>query len=354
MSQRHGLTDAQKQQILALEPHYLHADIGVQLNIPRSTITSFLKRTQTRQSTKNLPRPGRPRKTSATVDRYIVRTAETQTRLPFKELKNVTNVDVSIRTLNRRLREEGIRKWRAVNRPLLTKRHAKLRYKWAKLYRHWTSSDFERVIWSDECMVEKENNRMKMLVFRRQNKQEKYAPRNIQPKVKHSAVSQMIWACFIGDKLGPIVFIEGMVNQDVYCEVLREHLAPFLEVLKADGKANLEFQQDNARPHVAKSTKQLLQELAKKYSLKIMEWPPNSPDLNPIEHLWAELKLELFQRYPNTVSLKGSSDTVRAVLRQRLHKVWWDIGEDVLKRLIKSMPHRVKEVLTARGWYTSH
>ena len=52
----------------------------------------------------------------------------------------------------------------------------------------------------------------------------------------------MIWACFIGNKLSPIVFIEGMVNQDIYYKVLRKHLAPFLEVLKADGEANLEFQ----------------------------------------------------------------------------------------------------------------
>ena len=126
MSQRHELTDAQKAQILALEPHFSHAEIGTQLSIPRSTITSFLECTQTRQSIENLPRPGRPRKTSTTTDRYIVRTAETKTRVPFKELRNITNVDVSIRTLRRRLREDGIRKWRAVNRPLLTKRHAKL------------------------------------------------------------------------------------------------------------------------------------------------------------------------------------------------------------------------------------
>ena len=354
MTKGSELTNAQKQQILALEPHYSHADIGIQLNIPRATITAFLLRTRKRQSIENLPHPGRPRKTSTTTDRYVVRTAETQTRVPFKELRNITNVDVSIRTLRRRLREKGIRKWRAVNRPLLTKRHAKLRYKWAKLHRHWTSSDFERVIWSDECIVEKQN-RSTVWVFRRQNKREKYASKNIQPTVKHGGgVSQMIWACFIGDKLGPIVFIEGMVNRDVYQGVLKEHLIPFLDALKKDGEVNLEFQQDNAKPHTAKSTKRFLGELAEKYGLKIMEWPPNSPDLNPIEHLWAELKLELFRRYPDTVSLKGSSDTVRVELRQRLHEVWWDIGQDVLKRLIESMPRRVKEVLTARGWYTSH
>ena len=67
------------------------------------------------------------------------------------------------------------------------------------------------------------------------------------------------------------MFIDGMVNQDVYCGVLTEHLVPFLEALKANGEVNLELQQDNARPHIAKSTKQLLQELAEKYDLNIME-----------------------------------------------------------------------------------
>jgi transposase len=192
-------------------------------------------------------------------------------------------------------------------------------------------------------------------VFQQQDKREKYASRNIRPTVKHGGgVSQMIWACFISDKLGPIVFIEGMVNQDTYQRVLKEHLIPFLDALKADEEVDLEFQQDNARPHTAKRTKKLLQELAEKNGLKIMEWPPNSPDLNPIEHLWVKLKLELFRRYPDTISLKGSSYTVRAVLQQRLHEIWWNIGEDVLKRQIESMPHRVKEVLTARGWYTSY
>jgi hypothetical protein len=52
----------------------------------------------------------------------------------------------------------------------------------------------------------------------------------------------MIWACFIGDKLGPIVFIEGMVNRDVYQGMLEEHLIPFLNTLKTDGEVNLEFQ----------------------------------------------------------------------------------------------------------------
>ena len=103
----------------------------------------------------------------------------------------------------------------------------------------------------------------------------------------------MIWACFVGDKLGPIVFFSSTVNQDAYIEGLRQYLDPFVEALAADGKVNLEFEQDNARPHMAKRTCEFLEALARKQGLTIMDWPANSPDLSPIKNLWAHLQLKL-------------------------------------------------------------
>ena len=85
-----------------------------------------------------------------------------------------------------------------------------------------------------------------------------------------------------------------------------------------------------------------------------MEWPPNSPDLNPIENLWAWLKLELHRCYPDTKYLPGSPETVKSVLKERLMEVWWDIGEKMLNRLIESMSERVQAVLAAKGWYTKY
>jgi len=74
--------------------------------------------------------------------RYLVRNAESNSRVPFKELKNLTNIDMSIRTIQRQLWEEGIHKWRAVKRPLLTQKHAKEHLKWAKAHRYWTVDDW--------------------------------------------------------------------------------------------------------------------------------------------------------------------------------------------------------------------
>jgi len=85
MTNESELTDVQKGAILALEPLYSHAKIGAQLDIPHTTITSFVNRTRERESIENLPRPGRPRKLSDADVRYLVHNAESEAHVLFKE-----------------------------------------------------------------------------------------------------------------------------------------------------------------------------------------------------------------------------------------------------------------------------
>src|SRR5579859_5643449 len=96
------------------------------------------------------------------------------------------------------------------------------------------------------CSTKRQQHAMGYCVYRRQNKREKYVPQNVRMKSKYGNLSQMIWACFVGNTLGPIVFISGSINQDVYMGLLQTKFDPFLNALGADGQTNLEFQQDNA------------------------------------------------------------------------------------------------------------
>jgi len=329
--------------------------IGHELHIPWRTVSNIQTRLETRHSSENLPRPGRPRITTKAQDKRLVSAAETNTRVPFALLQNIVNVPASTSTIRRRLHEDMIRKWRAVKRTLLRKEHAQKRLQWSLKYQHYTREDWAKIAWSDESAIQKDSARQQVWVFRHQTHEEKYALKNIRAKARDGDVYQMIWGCFVGNKLGPIVSIDGSVTGDVYTSLLRDNLLPYLDVLASDGITGITLQQDNARPHTCKKAKAFFDIAMAEHKFSVMDnWPPYSPDMNLIENLWAHLKLELHRRYPDTATLFGSPQHIRQCITKRVHEVWWSVGEDVLDRLIDSMPHRVHALIKAHGWYTKY
>ena len=156
----------------------------------------------------------------------------------------------------------------------------------------------------------------------------------------------------MGNKLGPLVFIDTKIKKDVYT-VLEQNLLGYIDVLIVEGLQDILFQQDNVSPHAAtiiRNGQRMWEE--REHGFTVMEWPAISPDLNPIENLWAQPKLELHQHYPDTKYLHGSPETVKGILKERLNKVQWDFREEVLNRLIESMPEYVQARLEVRGQYT--
>src|SRR5205814_5659215 len=127
----------------------------------------------------------------------------------------------------------------------------------------------------------------------------------------------------------------------------RDNLLPFLKTLPPNLKRDFIFQQDNAAIHTTKITKEWFKEQA----FTVMEWPPNSPDMNPIEHMWRVLKAALHKRFPDTSTLRGGPEKVREVLEERLKVVWHDNGAEVLINPVESMPRRAAALYAAKGLY---
>lgn len=150
----------------------------------------------------------------------------------------------------------------------------------------------------------------------------------------------MMWGCFQGNKLGPLALCpEGRMNAKKYCTVLEDHFLPFWNSLGEDAI----FMEDGAPPHTAKHTKNW----QASHGVCSMTWPAQSPDLNPIENVWQQLKTALEKRSPS-VRTKGE-------LLVALQEEWAKLREkNTLAVLIRSMHKRVKQVISSGGMPTKY
>lgn len=127
-----------------------------------------------------------------------------------------------------------------------------------------------------------------------------------------------------------------------YQKALEEGLLPLY-----DGTRR--FQQDNARIHTSESSMAWLAARG----IELLEWPPLSPDLSPIENLWAIVKRQLRRKHPNLHKLKDNI-TDRAFFMECVKQVWQEVPQEQIRRLIESLPKRLRAVIRARGWYTKY
>jgi len=115
------------------------------------------------------------------------------------------------------------------------------------------------------------------------------------------------------------------MDQHQYKEILQKDLLYSIIAYDLD-PSHLIFQHDNDPKHTTKSVRQWL----KSHGLNVFQWPAQSPDLNPIEHLWATLKHHL-NRYE-------SAPMGILELWERIEECWASITPEECRRLYESMP----------------
>ena len=181
----------------------------------------------------------------------------------------------------------------ALRKPYISESNRHFRLKWSCERRLWTINDWKNVIWSDESRFTLFQNDGKVHVWRLPK--EKYDVNCLVPTVKHGGGGIMMWGCFSWHKMGPLVRIDGRINSERYIEeILGYHLIPFLEEFEEE-YGEYFFQQDNASIHTSRKTRDFIEENA----IILLPWPGQSPDLNPIEHIWDELERNIRSRKEN-------------------------------------------------------
>ncbi|KAL0149447.1 hypothetical protein M9458_055235 [Cirrhinus mrigala] len=225
-----------------------------------------------------------------------------QPRTTREELVNAVKragTIVSKATISNTLRRHGLKSCIARKVPLLKSAHVQARLKFARDHLDDPEESWEKVLWSDETKVELFGLNSIRHVWRKKN--DEYHP--------------------------------------MYCDILGKNLLPSVRALKMGH--GWVFQHDNDPKHTARKG---VKEWLRKKHIKVLEQSSQSPDLNPIENLWRELKLRVAQRQPRNLT-----DLEKICVEE-----WAKIPPAVCANLVKNYRNHLTSVIVNKGFCTKH
>lgn len=317
-----------------------YTEIGKLVKRSRSTIQKVVNRFKQENRIENKARTGRPRKLSEREERYICNEAwkdpkKSAVKLAVEVQKNF-DTTVHEETIRRVLHKSNLKSYSARKKPYVSEINRKKRLEFAKKYKGVEPEFWKKVIWSDESKFNLFGPDGHGRVWRKPK--EALNPKNTIKTVKHGGGGIMVWGCMAASGVGNMVIIDGIMDHKVYLNILKENLQASAEKLGLQD--TFYFQQDNDPKHKSYVVRQWLV-----YNVPhLLETPPQSPDLNPIEHLWSILGKKIREHV-----IQNKTDLKHVILEE-----WSKISISLTQKLVLSMPNRLSEVIKLKGYPTRY
>jgi transposase len=261
-------------------------------------------------------------------------------RVKWADIPTILGWNCGEKAIRAAFKKEGFVRRIARRKCPLTEQHKEDRLAWAWEHLFWTDEQWNSVIWSDETWVNP-GRHTKDWVTRRIGEEELLHSDCVEPRYQRK-IGWMFWGTISG-KYGRHrgLFWEKnweKINAGSYSGIV----IPIVEDILRQ-YPELQFQQDNAKPHAAAFTKEVFAAIG----ITPLFWPANSPDLNPIETIWDEMKDYLEEHYPEVHRSYPR-------LRSAIQEAWESITHARIQELIQEMGDRCIAVILADGGYTKY
>ena len=322
---RRILSYDEKAEILRLRALKLsYQSIGDKIGRPKSTVSTFVVRYQKTHTIINKPRSGRPQKVTKRTQRQIIRSSIIDPWASSSEIKSGLQLKLSSSMVRKVLVDTGLKARKPKKSPYTNKKIRLRRMNYMRDHINWSLDKWKRVIFSDETTICMKRDNQGQYV--RCKVGQSTRPEYVLKTWKFGGGKVMFWAAITYDSRTDLVPVHGTMNRHTYVQLLDQHLLPFIYGQSMMSRNPMIFLQDGASCHTAHFTQDYF--IANQISV-LQDWPAYSPDLNPIENVWAILKRKL-----------GSYNySHQEALIDRAQKVWNSISQKQIQNTIESI-HR--------------
>lgn len=251
------------------------------------------------------------------------------------DISHSLDTEISSRLVRRRLNEANLFGRISRKTPLLSKKNISKRLSFARTNEGKSLNFWKNVLWSDETKINRIGPDGR--VFLHRPICQEYNPRFTQKTVKHGGGNIMVWGAFSWHGIGPLVRIDGKMDKFQYLNILKNHMEPYAF---ENMPIKWCFMQDNDPKHSSK----LVKSWFSTEKIDVLDWPAQSPDLNPIENLWNEIKMEVARKnYKNLNNLWSA-----------VQESWYSIPNNKCQQLVESMSRRCEAVIKNKGYSTKY
>lgn len=309
------------------------AQIARELNFTRTAIRSAIRRFEDTGSYERQTTSGRPKKFNDRDRRLLQRYVLKNRRSSLKEIMANVDVNASINTFRKELQKLNLNSRIARKKPFINERQRRRRLEFAKEHQNWTLEDWRRVIFTDESSFQTSSCSSIVRVRRRPN--EVMLPSCLAPTFQSGRSSLSVWGGISYNRRTNLVLLKkGERSSAQFIEQVYE---PVLKNFYNSSSSSI-LMEDNAPIHTAKVARKWKKDM----NIDCLNWPPQSPDLNPIENIWMMMKLARRKRLQFVKNISA--------LEMHVVSEWKSLDVHKINKLIDSMPQRIKDVIKNKGY----